>query len=187
MFKRLACVLAFGLMAAINPAWADEYSDTINVFRNAGESGKFVDSAYGYAVFPTIGKVGVGIGGAHGKGRVYRQGKYIGDASMTQISIGAQLGGEAFSEMIFFEDERALNEFTSGNFEFEAKASATAITANASATAGTAGASGAASGGRNDATTMGKYNKGIATFTVTKGGLMYEAAIGGQKFSFKPR
>jgi lipid-binding SYLF domain-containing protein len=186
MLKRMAWLVALGLLASVGPARADEYSDTIDLFRNAGESAKFVESAYAYAVFPTIGKVGIGIGGAHGKGRVYRQGKLIGDASMTQVSFGAQLGGEAYSEVIFFEDERALREFTSGNFEFGADVSATAITASAGASTGTAGSSGKASGGKKDASTIGKYHKGMATFTVTKGGLMYEASIGGQKFNYKP-
>ena len=175
------------LLSAASPALADEYTDTIAVFKKAGESSRFFNTAYGYAVFPTIGKAGVGIGGAHGKGRVYERGKYIGDASMTQITVGFQLGGQAFSEMIFFEDQRALKEFTSGNFEFGAEASAVAITAGASAQAGTAGASAAASGNQDKARTKGNYYKGIAIFTVAKGGLMFEAAVGGQKFNYSPR
>ncbi len=167
--------------------WAGEYEDTIKVFRNAGESAAFFDNSYGYAVFPTVGKVGMGIGGAHGKGRVYRQGKYIGDSSMTQVSIGLQLGGQAYSQIIFFQDERALNEFTSGSFEFGAQATAVAITAGASASASTAGSSAGASGGKNDANTVGKYHKGMAVFTVAKGGLMYEASIGGQKYKYTPK
>ncbi len=168
-------------------ALADEYTDTIKVFRNAGESGSFFANSYGYAVFPTIGKGGIGIGGAYGKGRVYSQGNYTGDTSMTQLSIGWQLGGQAYSQIIFFEDKRAYDEFTSGNFEFSADASAVAITAGASASAGTTGSSAGASGGQSSATTRGSYNKGMATFTVTKGGLMYEAVLAGQKFSYKPR
>jgi lipid-binding SYLF domain-containing protein len=187
MFKRLAAVLVVGSLASVAPAWADEYGDTISLFKNAGESGKLVDSAYGYAVFPTVGKVGVGIGGAHGKGRVYKQGKPIGETAMTQVSIGAQIGGEAYSEMIFFEDERALKEFTSGNFEFGADAKATAITASAGASAKTSGSSAGASGGKKDATTAGGYHKGMATFTVAKGGLMFEASVSGQKFSYKAK
>ena len=180
-----ACALFLGLIAA--PAWADSYQDTINIFRKAGESGKYVDTAYGYAVFPTIGKGGIGIGGAHGKGRVYQKGKYIGDTSMTQVTIGFQLGAEGFSEIIFFEDKRALQEFTQGNFEFGAEAQAVAITAGASAKANTTGSSTGVSGGKNDAKTASAgYRKGMATFTVAKGGLMYEASVGGQKFSYTP-
>jgi lipid-binding SYLF domain-containing protein len=188
MFKRLLSIFAiFSLLLPVSSAWADEYTDTINIFKNAGESGKLLNTAYGYAVFPTIGKGAVGIGGAHGKGRVYEKGKYIGDTSMTQVTVGFQLGGEAYSELILFENPQALKDFTSGNFEFGADVSAVAITAAAGAKAGTTGSSAGASGGKKDATTKGGYHKGMATFTVAKGGLMYEASIGGQKFSYKPR
>jgi len=131
----------------------------------------------------------MGVGGARGKGRVYQQGSYIGDTTMTQLSIGLQLGGQAYSQIVFFQDKRALDEFRSGNFEFGAQASAVAITAGASATASTAGTSAGASGGQHDASTVdvGGFHKGMAVFTVAKGGLMYEASIGGQKFSYKPR
>ena len=166
----------------------DKYQDTLTVFRNAGESGGFFDNAYGYAVFPTIGKGGMGIGGAYGEGRVFARGEYVGDTKVTQVTVGFQLGGQAYSMIIFFEDERAFREFTSGNFEFGAQASATAITAGASAATTTTGSSAGASGGRHDATTMGAgYQKGLATFTVARGGLMYEASIGGQKFSYTPK
>jgi lipid-binding SYLF domain-containing protein len=168
-------------------AMADEYSDTVSLFKNAGESGTFFDKSYGYALFPTIGKGGIGIGGAHGEGRVYAGGKYVGDTSMTQLTIGFQLGGEAFSQIIFFEDKRAFDEFTGGNFEFSADASAVAITASATASASTTGNSAVASGGKKDATTVGSYHKGMATFTIAKGGLMYQATVGGQKFSYTAR
>jgi lipid-binding SYLF domain-containing protein len=188
MCVRLSRLLLAVLIALpFAQAFADEYSDTIKVFRNAGESGKYFGSSYGYAVFPTIGKGGFVVGAAHGSGRVYRQGKYVGDTSMTQITVGAQLGGQAYSEMIFFQDKRALDAFTSGNFEFSAQATAVAITAGASAQGGTTGPSAGASGTRNHATTAGKYYKGMAVFTVAKGGLMYEASIGGQKFGYKPK
>lgn len=185
MIARFLLPLALLLLPAA-PALADEYTDAIDVFRKAGQSGHFFAKAHGYAVFPTIGKGGVGVGAAHGTGRVYEKGKVIGTTSMTQVSVGLQLGGQAFSQIIFFEDARALKEFTSGNFEFGAEASAVALTAAAGAQAGTAGASAGASGGRHDATTVGKYHKGMAIFTVAKGGLMYQAAVGGQKFGFKP-
>jgi lipid-binding SYLF domain-containing protein len=180
----LAFVLLIGLIGM--PAHADEYADTISVFKNAGASGTYFNNSYGYAVFPTIGKGGMGVGGAHGTGHVYARNRYVGDTSMTQLTVGLQLGGQAFSQIIFFEDERAFKDFTSGNFEFGAEASAVAITAGASASAGTTGGSAGASGGKKDATTAGHYHKGTAVFTVAKGGLMYEAAIGGQKFSYKP-
>jgi lipid-binding SYLF domain-containing protein len=176
----------FLLAAPFGSAWADKYQDTIGIFANAGESGQFFGKSYGYAVFPTIGKAGVGVGGAYGEGRVFAGGKHVGNTSMTQVTIGWQLGGQAYSMIVFFEDKRAFDEFTGGNFEFSAQATAVAITAGASAAATTAGSSAGASGGKRDATTVGGYRKGMAVFTVVKGGLMYEASIGGQKFSYKP-
>jgi lipid-binding SYLF domain-containing protein len=166
-------------------ARADDYSDTINVFRNARESGQFFSKSYGYAVLPTIGKGGIAIGGAHGTGRVYVNGEYVGDTSMTQITVGFQLGGQAYSQIIFFEDKRAFDEFTGGNFEFGVQATAVAITAGVSAQAGTTGPSAGASGTQHASTGIARYYKGMAVFTVAKGGLMYEASIGGQKFSYK--
>jgi lipid-binding SYLF domain-containing protein len=182
-----AYIISLLLVLPIGSVLADEYSDTISLFKNAGESGSFFDNSYGYAVFPTIGKGGIGIGGAHGKGRVYAAGEYVGDSSVTQLTVGFQLGVEAFSEMIFFEDKRAFDEFTGGNFEFSADASVVAITASAKAAATSTGSSAGASGGKKDATTIGSYHKGMATFTIAKGGLMYQATVGGQKFSYTPK
>ena len=188
VIKRLIPILAlFSMALTVSPAWADSYQDTIDVFRKAVESSRFFKTAYGYAVFPTIGKGGVGIGGAYGNGRVYERGKYVGDTSMAQVTVGFQLGGQAYSQIIFFEDKRSFNDFTSGNFEFGAEASAVAITAAAGAKVNTTGSSAGASVSENAARAVGAYNKGMATFTVAKGGLMYEASIGGQKFSYKPR
>jgi len=106
---------------------------------------------------------------------------------MTQLSVGFQLGGEVYSMIIFFEDERAFNEFAGGNFEFGAQAQAVVITAGASAQAGTQGGTGAGiSGGSKNAAVAGSYTKGTAVFTIAKGGLMYEASLAGMKFSYKP-
>ena len=188
MKKRFLTILALCTMALVaSPVWADEYQDTINIFKKAVESGSFFQSAYGYAVFPNIAKAGVGVGGAGGKGRVYEKGKHIGDTSMTQVTVGLQIGGQAYRQIVFFEDQRALKEFTSGRFEFGAEASAVAITVAAGAKAGTAGTTVGAKGGPQDAKATGAYKNGMATFTVAKGGLMYEASIGGQKFSYKAR
>jgi lipid-binding SYLF domain-containing protein len=183
-FFLIFLLLALPFGSAVADDEAAKYAETVSLFKNAGESGAFFDNSYGYAVFPTIGKGAIGIGGAYGKGRVYAQGKHVGDTSMTQLSIGFALGGQGYSEIIFFEDKRAFDEFTSGNFEFSADASAVAITAAAGATARTSGSSAGASGGKKDATTKGAYHKGMATFTVVKGGLMYEASVAGQKFSY---
>ena len=184
----LLFVLSLVLLAPAALA-QDKYADTRTVFENAGESGGFFAKSYGYALFPTIGKGGLGIGGAHGKGRVYAAGAHTGDVSMTQLTVGFQAGGQAYSQIVFFQDRRAYEEFTSGNFEFGAQATAVAITAGVSASADTGGGTSAgASGGRNDATTAhGGFRKGMAIFTVAKGGLMYEASVGGQKFKFTPK
>jgi lipid-binding SYLF domain-containing protein len=184
--KLIRSVLAvIALLAISSVASANKYVDTIALFKNAGESSAFFSSAYGYAVFPTIGKGGLIVGGAHGSGHVYEKGKYIGNTSVTQISVGFQAGGQAYSQIVFFEDKRALDEFTNGNFEFEAGVSAVAITAAASASAGTQGADAGASGGKRDATTVGSaYYKGMKVFTIVKGGAMYQATVAGQKFTF---
>ena len=167
---------------------ADPYSKTIELFRNAGESAQFFRTSYGYAVFPTIGKGGFIVGAAHGKGRVYEKGRLVGDVSMTQLSVGFQAGGQAFREIIFFENKGAFDELTSGNFEFGADVGVIAITAAAHASANTSGgASAGASGTKKDAVTAGDYHHGVAVFTIAKGGLMYQAAVQGQKFSYKAR
>jgi lipid-binding SYLF domain-containing protein len=167
-------------------AWADSYSDTIALFKNAGQSAAFFNKSYAYAVFPTIGKAGFGVGAAHGKGRVFRQGKHVGDTSMTQVSVGLQIGAQGYSQIIFLEDRRAFDEFTSGNFAFDASIGATVITASAGASAGTTSSTASASGGKNDATTAGGFQKGMAVFTIVKGGVMGEATVAGQKFSYTP-
>ena len=176
------------LLLAAGFANADSYSDTIDLFKNAGDSAQYFSRSYGYAVFPTVGEGGFIVGAALGKGRVYVGGKYVGNTTMTQVSAGFQAGGKAYSQIIFFEDKRALDEFESGSFEFSAGASAVAVTAGASASAGTTGATSGASGGEKDATTRSAgYQKGMLVFTIAKGGLMYAAAIAGQKFTYKPR
>src|SRR3984885_14095824 len=184
LIRGMLVFIALGVAAG--PAFADEYGATVDSFKSAGQSASFFSRSYGYAVFPTVGKGGFVVGAAHGSGHVYAGGKYIGDTSMTQVSVGFQAGGQAYSEIIFFEDRRTLDEFTSGNFEFSADASAVAITAGASASAGTDGTTGSASGGEKDAATAGSYYKGTVVFTIAKGGLMYQATVGGQKFSYKP-
>jgi lipid-binding SYLF domain-containing protein len=183
LFRSALALVA--MLAITSVASANKYVDTVELFKKAGESANFFSSAYGYAVFPTIGKGGLIVGGAHGSGHVYEKGKYIGNTSVTQLSVGFQAGGQAYSQIVFFEDKRALDEFTNGNFEFEAGVSAVAITAAAGGTAGTQGASAGASGGKKDAKTVGSaYYKGMAVFTIVKGGVMYQATVAGQKFTF---
>ena len=181
-------LIALAVCLPMQAAWADKYDEAMKVFKGAGESGSYFETAHGYALFPTIGKGGIGIGGAHGSGKVYRGGTPIGETTMNQLTIGLQLGAQGYSQIIFFENEAALEQFTSGNFEFSAQATAVAITAGVSAEANTGGGTAAgASAGKNDASTTSRgYRKGMAVFTVAKGGLMYEASIGGQKFSYTP-
>jgi lipid-binding SYLF domain-containing protein len=126
----------------------------------------FVSRSAGYVVFPTVTKGAVGIGGAHGTGVVFEKGRPIGKASLSQVSVGAQIGGQEYSEVIFFETPQALGEFEQGHAAFSAAVSAVALKSGASAAA--------------------KYKEGVAVFTATKGGLMAEASVGGQKFSFEP-
>ncbi|MEA3467427.1 MAG: lipid-binding SYLF domain-containing protein [Thermodesulfobacteriota bacterium] len=182
-----ATILTLLLSLVFTSAWADKYSETKKMFEDAGASEMF-HSAYGFALFPTIGKAGFIVGGAFGKGRVFAQGKYLGDTNMTQASIGFQLGASGFSQVIFFQDRRAVAEFTGGNFEFGVEAQAVALTAAVGVSGNTKGSSASASGGKNNAAIgSAGYNKGMATYTITKGGLMYEATIAGQTFSFTKR
>jgi len=127
---------------------------------------RFFKDSYAYAVFPTVGKAGMGIGGAFGTGRVYQQGKFSGTSKLTQVSIGFQLGGQAYSEIIFFQNVNSYRHFVDGKLKVGAQVSAVAVNKGAAASA--------------------SFNQGIAIFTATKGGLMYEAAVAGQVFEFTP-
>jgi lipid-binding SYLF domain-containing protein len=187
LFISLLAVFAF----IAQPAFADDVDTAIENFRGAG-AGDFIDDAYGYAVFPSIGKGGIGIGGAHGKGEVFVGGKKVGKTKMSQITYGLQLGGQVYSQMIFFRDERAFDDFTSGNFEFGAQATAVALTAGAQASTTSGGGGNTSSGTDADSSKVNADDKeydsrsGMATFTIAKGGLMYEATLGGQKFKYEP-
>jgi len=189
MLKLLQSISAVLVLAGVSAgvARADSYDDTVHTFRQAGKSGTFFAKAYGYAVFPTVGGAGFVIGAAHGKGRVYAHGMLTGDTTVNLLSAGLQAGAKAYSEIIFFEDKRALDEFESGHFQFGADASAVAITAGAEAGAGTSGVSSEASAESSNANTSGGYVDGMAVFTIAKGGLMYAATISGQKFTYAPR
>ena len=184
--NRILGVVA-GLALTMGVAQAGKYADTETLFRNAGESGTFFKKSYAYAVFPTVGEAGFIVGGALGKGRVYVHHHFVGNTTMTQGSIGFQAGGKAYSQIIFFEDKQSLEQFQSGSFEFSAGASAVAITASAQASASTDGSSAGASGYEKAAANVGSFYKGMAVFTIAKGGLMYAATIAGQHFSYSPR
>lgn len=185
----LSAVLALTAMTLMisSASAVEDYSSTINVFKQSPQVQPYFENAYGYAVFPTVGKGGLGVGGAYGKGQVYRGGEVTGITKLMKVSLGFQAGGQAFSQIIFFQDKRAYDEFTSGQFAFDAQASAVAITAGAQAQVGSTGATaGVSAGPKTGAQAETNYLKGMAIFVHAKGGLMYEAAIAGQKFSFEP-
>jgi lipid-binding SYLF domain-containing protein len=173
MFVAVAVFLIAGCATAPKTAEgkAELSTKVQNAIDNALKSDpglkKFFDEAAGYAVFPTVGKGAVGVGGAFGRGELYESGQMEGFCTLTQASIGLALGGQAYTELIFFETQPALDRFKTGNFAFAAQASAVALKSGASANA--------------------KYTDGVAVFTMGEAGLMYEASIGGQKFSYRPK
>ena len=139
--------------------------ETLNKFKRMRRLRPYFREASGYAVFPNIGKIGFGVGGARGNGEVFENGKVLGSSTVTQLTIGYQLGAQAFSQIVFFQNKRDLEKFMNGNFEFGASVSAALITEGANASA--------------------DFKNGVAVMTFSKGGLMYEASVGGQKFSFE--
>jgi len=178
MNKFFALLIAFAMISVSNLAlaWEPDSSNKLELsvaqaLIKAREKDpameQWFESAYAYAVFPKVGKGGIGIGGAHGKGIVIRRDETVATTSLSQVTIGFQLGGQVYSEYILFKDKTAFDDFARGNFEMGAQVSAVVLTAGASADA--------------------DYNKGVAVFTIPEGGLMYEATIGGQKFKYKAR
>jgi lipid-binding SYLF domain-containing protein len=166
----IVTVTLTGVIAAL-AADADRLdSDTgtaIQTFRASGPRlQRLFDTAYGYVVFPSVDKGAAGIGVAEGKGLVYENGVLVGRAKLTQVTVGAQLGGQSYSEVIFFERQEALDEFKDGKTAISAGVSAVAVSEGASAEA--------------------KYQNGVQVYTMTKAGLMFEASVGGQHFTFRP-
>lgn len=144
-----------------------EVTEALEQFKKADSSLKeFLEKSAGYAVFPKVAKGAVGVGAANGRGQLFEKGRATGEASLTQVTVGLQLGGQVYSEIIFFEDQKTLDDFKEGNLEFSAQVSAVAAAEGASKNA--------------------KYKLGVAIFTLARGGLMYEASVGGQKFKFTP-
>lgn len=180
----VVAALAAGLVAS---AHASTDMETVSMFKSSGQSADFFDHSYAYAVFPNICQGGLIIGGAHGNGRVYVGGNRTGDVAMSEVSVGLQAGGMTYSKIIFFETKQALDAFESGTFQFEANASAVAVTAGASASAdtGTTGANVGASVNRAEAATAGQYKNGTVAFNVAKGGAMLDASVVGQRFSYR--
>lgn len=179
----LASLVAFLPLRAA----ADNYSEAANAFRNTEAAAPFFSRSYGYAIFPTVGKGGFILAGGYGRGRVFVAGDPVGDTTLTQASVGFQVGGQAYTQIIFFEDERAFREFSRGGFEFSSQVNATVIKANAQATVSTAGSTAGASGGIDDVESASPgYYKGMAVFIIATGGLMFEASVGGQRFTYRP-
>jgi len=156
-------LMTFSLSSYAQKDVSEKSAEAIKEFKHTNDKiGPYFSSAYGYAVFPSVGKGGLGVGGAAGNGTVYRGGAIVGDCKLSQLTIGFQAGGQAYSEVIFFKSADAFNRFTGDKFEFAAQTSAVAVTAGASFDV--------------------DYRDGILVFTMAKGGLMYEATVGGQKF-----
>ena len=168
--------------AAKAAASREQCLETLDRFRDLGNVPEMLAQSYGYAILPTIGKGGIGIGGAGGTGCVFKQGVETGKVSMGQVTIGWQLGGQAYSQLILLKNADTYQDFIKGRFEFGADATAVALTYGASATASTKGASATA----GDTKGIASWKRGMAVYTLAIGGLMYEASIGGQKFNYRP-
>jgi lipid-binding SYLF domain-containing protein len=163
----LVLVGAFATTADEEKSMGQQVKDSIQLFKKDSTNvAKLFDTSYAYAVLPSVGKGGAGIGGAHGEGQVFEKGKLIGTCEMTQFTIGLELGGQKFDEVIFFESKDALDPFRGGEWGMSAGVNAVAAASSASADA--------------------KYKNGVMVFTISKGGLMVEASVGGQKFKFTP-
>jgi len=186
MKQRILLILCVLVALTGNTVYAaatvEKCTKTLSKFKQLGNVPELLAESYGYAVLPTIGKGGIGIGGAGGTGCVFAGGRHSGNVSMGQVTIGWQLGGQAYSQIILFKNADVYNDFIKGRFEFGADATAVALTYGAAAGATTKGASASA----GDTRAKGSWKRGMAVFTLAKGGLMYEASIGGQKFKYKP-
>lgn len=182
MLRIISCTIAITLLFAITlasgcqtaPRTAQdreqlerEADSAIRAFKQADPTmDEFFSSAHGYAVFPNVGKGGAGVGGAYGRGIAYENGQPVGYCDLSQGTVGFQLGGQTYREVIFFETEEAFLRFRRGNFALAAQASAVAATSGAAANA--------------------DYEQGVAVFTLPHGGLMFEASVGGQQFTYQP-
>lgn len=161
-----------------------DVSETVELFRDIPQVAPYFESAYGYAVWPRIGRGGLGIGASRGRGQVYVGGQLTGISTLTEISIGLQAGGQTYRQIVFFENREAFESFTTGSFEFDAQAQAVAVTASAEAGAGTQGSRTSAGAGRPNTAAGGGFYKGLQVFTMAEGGLMYKATIAGQRYNY---
>ncbi len=182
----LPALLIAGIAATAHAQRVRDVSETVELFQGIPQVAPYFESAYGYAVWPRIGRGGLGIGASRGRGQVYVNGQMTGFSTHTEISIGLQAGGQAYRQIIFFRDAEAYNEFTRDSFEFDAQAQAVAVTASAEAGAGTTGARSTAGAGGPNTAAGGGYTDGMQIFTMAEGGLMYKATIAGQRYNFEP-
>ncbi len=186
---RVGILAAAAMLFTANAPMAQQVrdmSETVELFRSIDDVAPYFEASYGYAVWPRIARGGLGIGAATGRGQVYVNGQMMGFSRLTDITIGLQAGGQAYRQIIFFQNREAYENFTNGNFEFDASASAVAVTASAQASAGTQGAQATAGAGRPNSAAGGGYQGGLQVFTMAEAGLMYQATIGGQKYNFRP-
>ena len=181
--------LALLLVAASSSGFAQEvedYSEAIDTFKAVPQVAQYFDSAYGYAVWNRIARGGLVIGAASGRGQLYVNGQVTGFSRLVDVSIGFQAGGQAYRQIIFFEDRLAYDEFTRGNYEFDAQASAVAVMASAQTSSGTHGSQATAgASGTGRAVASGDYQHGLRVFTMAIGGLMYQVTVAGQKYNFR--
>ena len=190
LMKILLKKIFYGVLASsffIGSAYADNFDGTMDLFESSPVLQPYFDNSFGYAVFPKVGKGGLFFGASHGKGQVYRLGKLVGKVELNEFTVGLQFGGQTFSEIIFFQDERAFDEFARGGFELDASVSAAAVNLGLQAQLGTGGTS--ASTGKGASSTKqadNGYNKGFAIFVHPRGGLMFELSLGGQGFIYEP-
>ena len=182
----LATALLVGLASTAQAQRVRDVSETLELFRSIPEVAPYFESAYGYAVWRRIARGGLGIGASRGLGQVYVNGQLTGFSRLVEVSIGLQAGGQTYRQIIFFQNQEAYDDFTDGNFEFDATASAVAVTASAQAGAGTSGARASAGAGSPNSAAGGGYHNGLQVFTMAEGGLMYQAAIAGQRYNFEP-
>lgn len=185
--SRLLALVTFVLPGIGSAQEVEDFSETIEAFRGIEAVAPFFDSAYGYAVWDRIARGGLGVGAATGRGQVYVNGQITGFSRLIDVSIGLQAGGQAYRQIIFFEDRAAYDRFTARRYEFDAQASAVAVTASAQASSGTQGSQATAGAGPGSSTaTSAGYQNGLRVFTMAVGGLMYQATIAGQRYNFRP-
>ena len=181
----MSAVFLAALTATAHAQRVRDVSETVELFRSIPQVAPYFEGSYGYAVWPRIGRGGLGVGASRGRGQVYVGGQMTGFSMHTEISIGLQAGGQTYRQIIFFQDRETYEKFTRDSFEFDASASAVAVTASAQAGAGTSGSRASAGAGNPNTAAGGGYHNGLQVFTMAEGGLMYQATIAGQRYNFE--